>query len=149
MLIDGLPIPGRLLALLEAGLWPRSARHAIGQNLKALVSVDRIRRFAPQENTIYLYPPPFVTMAHGLDTQGGDFYQRFGAIEEIDPSLAIEIADFGIGADSPILLDYRTGRDYPRVIRLLWARTGGVIDNHWVACADSFDQFADMLALGS
>ena len=32
----------------------------------------------------------------------------------------VEIADFGIGADSPILLEYSAGPLDPRVIRLEW-----------------------------
>ncbi len=56
----------------------------------------------------------------------------------------MDIGDFGLGSDSPILLDYRADRQSPAVIRLLWKNPG---PNVWVRCADDFDLFADMLGL--
>jgi hypothetical protein len=147
MLVNGLQIPGRLLALIDAGLWPLTADEAMKQNLRSLVSEERIHLFAPEESKLYLYPPPFCTIAKGANRAEGDFWSKFGAIEEIVPEAAIEIADFGIGADSPILLDYRASSVCPSVIRLCWLGEWGVINNHWVSCAPSFDSFADMLAL--
>ena len=65
-----------------------------------------------------------------------------GTLGEIAPDLALDIADFGLGADSAIVLDYR--QENPPVIRLVWRKPE---PNEWVRCADSFDEFADLLGL--
>jgi hypothetical protein len=144
MRIDGLVIPDGLLAALEAGRWPRTGDEAQRQNLHCPVPVDRIRSLAPEESWLFLYPPPFATVAQAL-AGGQDFYTRFGSIDQIVPEAAIEIADFGLGSDAPVLLDYRTGPTNPRVIRLLWAGEGR--PNRWVAMAPDFSAFAEALGL--
>jgi len=79
-------------------------------------------------------------------THADGFWSRFGALEEISPELCVDIGDFGLGSDSPILLDYRQDRSNPAVIRLQWRKPQ---PNGCVRCADSFDEFADMLGLDS
>jgi len=66
-------------------------------------------------------------------------------LEEISPELTIIIADFGLGSDTVVALDYRADRDDPAVIRPLWRKRGQ--RNTWVRCAETFDEFADMLGL--
>jgi len=61
------------------------------------------------------------------------------------PEAAIAIADFGIGADSPILLDFRRGPNNPSVIYLKWPDQG--IANFWEELAPDFKTFAEMLGL--
>jgi hypothetical protein len=72
--------------------------------------------------------------------------------------LSVDIADFGMGSDSPILLDYRPDVSNPAVIRLklnpvlgetLASGRKRVVGwaNVWLRCADTFDAFADMLGL--
>jgi hypothetical protein len=39
---------------------------------------------------------------------------------DLDPSLAVMIADLGIGYDQPIALDYRLSMENPRVLTLRW-----------------------------
>jgi hypothetical protein len=103
--------------------------------------------------------PPFSTVAAFIAAQEGEFWSRFGALEQINPDLSIFIGDFGLGSDSPILLDYRRDPANPTVIRLKLnptladASAGGspkVLGwaNAWLRCADSFDVFSDMLGLG-
>jgi hypothetical protein len=147
VLVDGLLIPGRILTLLEAGIWPRTPDEAGKQNLQSLVPKEIIRRFHPKANGIYFYPPPFHSLASLASGPVDRFWSEFGALEEISPEASIEIADFGVGFDSPILLDYRNGPTDPCVIRLCWSREKGVSNTNWVQCADSFDSFADMLGL--
>jgi hypothetical protein len=74
-----------------------------------------------------------------------EFWSEFGALDEISPEESLVIADFGMGSDSPILLDYRFNSASPRVLRLRWSDQGR--NNHWVLCASDFDTFADMLGL--
>jgi hypothetical protein len=75
------------------------------------------------------------------DTEGA-FWSEWGALAEIAPDLALNVGDFGIGADSAIVLDYR--HENPAVIRLLWRKPE---PNVWVRCANNFDEFADLLGL--
>lgn len=65
-----------------------------------------------------------------------------GALGEISPDLALNIGDFGLGADSAVVLDYR--QENPPVIQLVWRKPE---PNTWVRCADTFEQFADMLGV--
>ncbi|MBL8793259.1 MAG: hypothetical protein JNM56_05090 [Planctomycetia bacterium] len=92
-----------------------------------------------------MYAPPFHTVARIVAGDGREFYSRFGALQELLPEAALEIADFGLGADAPILLDYRSGPSDPRVIHLEWADRGE--SNHWVVMAENFAGFVDMLGL--
>ena len=72
------------------------------------------------------------------------------SIHEIDPALAVVIGDFGLGSDSPIILDYRNDRLSPCVLRLLWSRDmekPRFSDNHWVKIASTFEELAGFLGL--
>jgi hypothetical protein len=147
MFVDGLPIPDRLVSLIDRGLWPRTEVEAQRQNIDSLVPAERIHLFAPEEDSIYLSAPPFCTATTRRRDQGeGKFWDRFAAPEGISHELSVDIGDFGLGSDSPILLDYRGHRNSPTVIRLKWRKALG-LPNVWVRCADSFDEFADMLGL--
>jgi hypothetical protein len=145
MTVDGLPIPARLVALLNAGLWPRSASEALQQNLRSLVPEERIQLFAPGERSLYLYPPPFHTMGHRGNRAEERFWLQYGALDEIASELTVNIADFGIGSDALLVLDYRVDRLNPGVLRLQWSKGGR--DNHWVQCASNFDHLAEMFGL--
>ena len=163
-MVGNLQLPKRLLALIDSGLWPRTETEANRQSLRSFVPKEKIRLFAPEEDGIYLVWPPFHTVAEkkrNAERKGGGeewFWSTFAAPEGISPDLSVFIGDFGLGSDSPILLDYREDRSNPAVIRLKinpvlgepmpngrkklvsWA-------NVWLQCADTFDAFADMLGL--
>src|SRR5262245_45846760 len=100
MTVDGLQIPKLLSTLIEAGVWPSRPEALQEQHNRSLIPEDRNRRL----RRICLYPPPFNSLTQRPD----DFCKRNGA-----PEAAIAIADFGIGADSPILLDFRRGPSNP------------------------------------
>lgn len=141
-MVSNLLLPKRLLKLIETGRWPRTHEEEQRQNLRPLVSKERIQSFAPEEDRIYFFRPPFHTIAQRLNGKEGAFWSRWGALNEIVPDLALNIGDFGLGADSAIVLDYR--HENPPVIRLLWRKPE---PNVWVRCADNFDDFADLLGL--
>jgi hypothetical protein len=148
MLVDGLTVPKRLVALIESGLWPRTSAEELQQNIKSLVPKERIQLFAPEERKIYLVKPPFHTVAR-LKTRGEEkFWSTFAAPEGISSEVSVVIGDFGLGSDSPILLDYRQDLASPAVIRLQLRKAHGD-SNVWVRCANSFDEFTDMLGLDS
>jgi hypothetical protein len=143
-MVGDLALPERLLSLIESGLWPRTNSEASRQDLNPFLSKERVRLIAPDENSLYLYPPPFQTIAKRVIEDKANFWTKFGALDQITPERCIDIGDFGIGSDTAIVLDYREGPHDPKVIRLQW-RTP--LPNAWVHCADSFDAFADMLGL--
>src|SRR5579863_2168592 len=158
-MVGKLPLPKRLLSLIDTGLWPRTPAEAQHQNIRSLVSKERIQVFAPEEDRIYLVSPPFSTVATRM-THNEKFWSKFGALEQISPDRSVLIADFGLGSDSPILLDYRHDVSAPVVIRLkLNPIHGDTMPNGrkkllgwanvWLRCADTFDGFADMLGLGA
>src|SRR5579871_5258589 len=139
MLVGGLPLPQELLDALEAGRWPRSAEEATKQNLRSLVAEQRVRDLAPDESLIYLYPPPFDTVASALERSNAIFYHQFAALDQIIPEKAIEIGDFGLGSDTLIILDYRISTTEPRVLRLCWPGNGR--PNHWEMMSPDFPSF--------
>ena len=63
----------------------------------------------------------------------------------IDFDLALDIGDFGLGSDAPILLDYCEDAARPRVLRLEWSHDGS--DNRWVVMASDFASIVEALGL--
>jgi hypothetical protein len=78
-------LPILLKALIAAGRWPRTEREAMQQNLRPLMSPERVRLFAADESTIYLLPPPFPTVADEVSRGTRGFWSEFGALDEISP----------------------------------------------------------------
>jgi hypothetical protein len=140
-------LPDRLASLLALGVWPPAKGPSMNeQQLHPIISADRVQRFAAEETLICLQPPPFLTIAKVRAKGGaGDFWERFGALDQIDPERAVIIGDFGLGSDSPIILDYARNSSNPPVLRLRWGARG--TGNEWVAGACDFDKFAEMLGL--
>lgn len=156
-MVGNLPLPKRLLQLIETGRWPKTREEELHQNIRPLVSKERIQLFAPEQDRIYFVRPPFSTVATRMGNEDG-FWERFGALEQIAPELSVFIGDFGLGSDSPILLDYRHNISSPAVIRLkLNPLLGETMSNGrkkvlgwanaWLRCADNFEDFADTLGL--
>jgi hypothetical protein len=142
-----LVIPHLLNELPATGRWPQTDAQANSQNLKPLVDPERVKGLATEESLIYLYPPPFVTVRERCN-KGDDFWTwPMADPKGIDFDLAIDIGDFGIGSDAPILLDYRHDLANPRVIRLRWVRDGDPSSNRWVAMAPDFQSFVESLGL--
>jgi hypothetical protein len=103
--VDDLPLPNRLLRLLDSGRWPRTKEEALKQNLKSLVPKERIQLFAPEESTIFLYTPPFYTVAADIagrqKRKHHTFWSTYAALDSISPELSLVIGDFGLGSDAP------------------------------------------------
>jgi hypothetical protein len=141
-----LPLPAGLTRLLATGIWPSAHGPSMtAQQLNPAIPADRVRRFAEEESLICLEPPPFPTIAQERLAGGaGGFWERFGALDQIDPEKALIIGDFGLGSDSPIILDFARNASNPPVLRLRW---GPDQRNEWVQGARDFDEFAEMLGL--
>jgi hypothetical protein len=102
-----LPLPKRLVKLIETGRWPSTHEEELRQNIRSLVPKGRIQSFAPEQDRIYLFRPPFRTIAQRMSGAEADFWSKWGALGELSPDLALDLGDFGLGADSAIVLDYR------------------------------------------
>jgi hypothetical protein len=139
---EGLAIPPRLSSLIETGVWP-TTESAHSQQLRPSAAAEDVGRLAPGEDSLFLDPPPFRTLASVI-AENRQFWDEHGALDEIDPELALVIGDFGLGSDAAIVLDYRRRRDEPSVLRLAWTADG----NHWVEAAPTFEEFARLLRLG-
>lgn len=145
--VNQLPLPAGLTRLIAAGVWPSATGPSMNeQQLHPTIPADRVQRFAAEETLICLQPPPFPTIA-GLRAAGGagDFWERFGALEQIDPERALVIGDFGLGSDSPVILDFAQDAINPPVLRLRWRERGQ--GNEWVQGARDIDELAEMLGL--
>jgi hypothetical protein len=141
-----LTLPPLLTQLIANGRWPRDSNEAQMQNLRPRVPEERIKLLAPEESMLYLLAPPFHTV-RALSESNGFWTSEDAAPSEIDFDLCLDIGDFGLGSDAPILLDYRHDRVQPRVLRLRWSRDVPRGPNHWVSMAPNFDAFAQALGL--
>ena len=138
MLVNGLPLPDDLLTLMEAGQWKPPLDHC---------GVDRlfpengglypysVALMESETRTLFAYRVPAWHGAPDPDNPPGD----------IDPLLAVFVADLGNGFDQPIALDYRVSRDRPRVITLRWGERGE--QNRWVLVAPDIRTFAESVGL--
>src|SRR5260370_24350539 len=102
------PLSAGLTHLLATGVWPSADGPSMtAQQLNPSMSADRVRRFAAEESLICLQPPPFPTIALERAVSGaGDFWERFGALDQIVSEKALIIGDFGLGSDSPVILNF-------------------------------------------
>jgi len=117
------------------------------QQFRPIVPAERVREFASNESRICLQPPPFPTVAEEIAAGGaGDFWERFGSLDQIVPQLALIIGDFGIGSDAPIVLDYSKNMLNPPVLRLCWSESKPP-QTEWVEGARNFDEFVAILGL--
>ena len=143
-----LPIPQRLQSLVDAGVWPRDVNDCGKQNLESWVAATLIKKLADNEDRIYFYPPPFRTVAEVIQNeQEFEFWNSdHAAPNEIQFERSLILGDFGLGSDSPIILDYLNSETTPCVKRLKWGPVPRCV-NHWVEMAPSFKEFADTLKL--
>jgi hypothetical protein len=139
-----LPLPPLLSKLIAAGVWPSDVKAKWDQYERPLASPERVRAFAPEENEIHLWMPPFHTIADELASASvvvvNKFWKRFGALDEIIAEKALILADFG----APIILNYAVNAVDPPVFRLRWLPSQST---KWVQGARSFDEFALLLGL--
>jgi hypothetical protein len=140
MIVNGLPLPRDLLALMEAGRW------------KPLTDRTGLSRVIPENSG--LHPYSFSQMERETQTcfkphMQGPMWQGEPDPEnppgDIDPRLVVFVADIGLGWDQPIALDYRTSFDNPRVLTLQWSKCGE--QNRWIVIAPDILTFAVLVGL--
>ena len=140
-----LKIPQQIYRLVEKGIWPKSSDEANHQHTKSLVPKDKLKEFAPDEDWIYFYPMPFKKISDTLLDEG-NFWNQWGAINQINPELTFIIADFGIGSDTCLILDYRENIDTPSLYRLV--RNNRDKDgNYWEKVSNNFGEFCAITEL--
>lgn len=113
MIVNSLPLPPSLLILIESGRWRCPADQSGLDRLFPERGEFCCYSFAGMEGetqVIYRNPTPMWRGMPDPANPPGD----------IDPKLAVLIADLGIGYDQPIALDYRLSREQPRVLTLRW-----------------------------
>jgi len=144
-----LPLPQALVNLIDSGFWPLTSEESSKQDSKPLVSRDKVKAFAPEENTIYFYPPPsFHTV--GSQQKHGDFFWGYAwpTATELDADKILLIGDFGHGADAPLALNYCQDSADPSVIRLHWTTDRSqepMMTSTWIEVAPSFEAFIRMI----
>ncbi|HEY7315357.1 MAG TPA: TIGR02996 domain-containing protein [Gemmataceae bacterium] len=141
--VNGLPLPRLLVDLLADGRW-------------ASPDFAAVLQLFPEEREFCPYALP-VMQSETLGYQGQASRMWLGTADprrppgDLVPRLAVLIADFGIGADRPIALDYRVSLGQPRVVVLCWSAYDPAIpwgdDNRWVEAAPSFQAFAELIGL--
>lgn len=137
-----LAVPQLLKDLLVCGRWPRNTE----EMSRFRVAPERIAKLAPEETFLCLLPPPFQTVRERSKTN--PFWTwPMADPGGIDFDLALDIGDFGLGSDAPILLDYRDDPMNPRVLRLWWSPVGKGDNNKWVVMAPDFGTFVNVLGL--
>jgi hypothetical protein len=113
VVVNGLPLPHELLALIELGRWRCPADQA---------GLDRL---FPERGEFCCYS------VGGMEGETQVLYRNRtpmwrGTADpanppgDIDPTLAVLIADLGLGYDQPIALDYRPSPTDPGVLTLSW-----------------------------
>jgi hypothetical protein len=95
---------------------------------------------------MYLYAPPFHTIQDELDDPRHALSPEENALQDIVPSRTVPIADFGLGSDTAVALDYRHSTTNPSIIRLEWRLPAA--QNRWLWVAPSFGAFWSMLLEG-
>jgi len=142
VLVDNLQLPTELVELIQSGTWA-----------DGLTTKDVASNAWPGEREIVLMPPPFHTIDNEVQA-GNRFWQDeeysyLTNIGEIDYKMAVIIADFGLGSDSPVILYYSDSRD-PVVMylrhesRRKWKglRPEKVRKHTWVKTHSDFAEFA-------
>jgi hypothetical protein len=136
MRVLGHELPGLVARLIESGAWI-----ALGDSpgFKALCM-----RYGVGHNPTFYGPETMETETRQLFDPSKPYVKIFLGIGDesappgdIDPRRCVLIADFGIGADQPIALDYRC--DPPRVITLRWS--AGAHANRWITLAEDCESF--------
>ncbi|HJU40417.1 MAG TPA: hypothetical protein VJ724_12640 [Tahibacter sp.] len=129
-------LPSQLRALIALGIWP------------ARVHRDCVKAFAPDENELELSKPEHFRTVGSYLRDGRGLSPAQWAVHDIDPERTLLIADFELGSDSGIALDYRDDANEPSVIRLVWPSGHGQ-PNRWLEVAPTFDAFWAMIRLDS
>ena len=139
MVVNGLPLPHQLRALIEAGRW------------RAAADPSGVDRLFPENGGLCPYSLDQMASETKALCDPGWGPALLGAPDpedppgNIDPRLAVIVADLGHGFDQPIALDYRASPDRPRVITFRWP--GREERPRWVIIAPDILAFAQLVGM--
>jgi hypothetical protein len=147
-----LPVPNAIAELIKTGRWDCGHDFPMPGALRDAVP-ERLWR-SPQ---VYLEPPPFRTIAEWMEDEREEWWRRpVAAVSQLDPNLAVVIADFGMGSDTPVVLDYRSSFDQPIVRYLFWSpdypssqKFLDFVGNSWEILAPTPEAFLALLGLNA
>ncbi|MEL6853013.1 MAG: hypothetical protein AAFP92_31170, partial [Bacteroidota bacterium] len=122
---------------------PSDQEAARKQRLQPILSAAQIKAVFAGEKVLEFRPLPFSTITEEIP-RATSFWQEFGALEEIQADQCLIIADFEIGSDSMVILDYADDFQRPLVKWLKWTAK----ETHWVVVAPDFGEFMRLLGLG-
>lgn len=105
------------------------------------ISVETARRWDPHASGAHLMAAP-VTLSS--DLAAAPSLDDLWNTTDVDPERCLVIADFGIGSDNPIVLDFA---DRPASVRTLQWHVDGTGGSVWVTIARTFDEFVSELGL--
>jgi hypothetical protein len=124
--------------LIRDGAWP------IG-NLNDIPKTA-IQSIAPDEEALCLLDPVhFRTVGREVKIGVPEFWEKYGALSEIDPERYLIIGDFGLGSDAPIIIDSDPNSLDPEVRRLAYSFKEGMTETHWITFFDHLSEFAKFL----
>jgi len=108
----------------------------------ALVPAEIVQRVFPDESRFCFCLPPFHLLS---DEPADEWRMEHARPDQLDHSKALLIADFQIGSDSAVVLDYAADPDCPPVKWLRWTEES---DTYWDTACSSFAELAERLHLG-
>jgi hypothetical protein len=140
-------LPAQLIELIAGGKW--SVRHTNKCNTVPACTEAQVRAIAPGESEIHLSNLPFRSLATELEHN--TIYRRqlteAGALDGVDPESFLIIADFSIGSDAMIVLDYSESTSEPVVRYLHWQDNQYPMRARWAPIAMQFSEFVHLLDL--
>jgi len=108
-------IPPEIDDLLAVGIWPKTHEASCRQNGCPLVSTADLQRLIPEEDQLYLLAPPFRNLWD--HDEPADWYgPQKNRPSLMNTQLLLMIANFEIGVEAFIALDYQTSRERPSVL---------------------------------
>lgn len=128
--------PERLQQLLADGVWATA-----GADVDQRIPADLARQWAPDSPGIHLAAVPSLLAD---DIVAVPELEELWNLTDVDPNKCVVIADFGLGSDNPIILDFDSK---PAAVRTQQWQDGDATRPTWVTIAPTFDAFADMLGL--
>jgi hypothetical protein len=142
LIVNNLPLPRDLIALMAAGRWhvphdPSGVNRLFPENGGLCLYSLRSMEFETQTCFRHDMQIPMWQGAPDPENPPGD----------IQPQHTVFVGDIGIGFDQPIALDYRESRDRPRVLTLQWQWSQRGNHNRWIEIASDILAFAEVVGL--
>lgn len=111
-----------------------------GNDVDDRIPRDIARRWDAAASGIHLARPSLLADDIRRVPQLGELWN----VTDVDPEDCVIIADFGIGSDNPIVLDFATD---PPTVRTQYFRAGSELGSKWVTIATGFDDFVELIGL--